>query len=300
MYTRSESFFNGYDGTKLFLQKWSSKNPKGTILITHGQAEHSDCYDRLINALAGHSWNFIAWDMRGHGKSEGLRGYAKDFDEYVLDYKIFLDLTLGFFEVHNKPVILLAHSMGGLVQTCALAEKKHLNEIISGQILSSPLFGVAVEVPEWKDKGAGILNSFLPKLTLGNEIKNDLLTRDLDVIREYEQDTYRHGRISAGVYLGFKREFQRIIGKASDITIPTLLHISDNDPVVSSASALEFFDALGSSNKIIKIFEGGKHELYNDTIRAEVFKVLIDFLKQFIAKSTPTETLPTKPSSTKS
>lgn len=281
MYTRSESFFTGYDGTKLFLQSWITKNAKGTILFTHGQAEHSDCYTRLISALEGQGWNFIGWDMRGHGKSQGIRGYAKDFDEYVLDYKIFLDLTLGLYDVHNKPVVLLAHSMGGLVQTCALAEKKHLNDVISGQILSSPLFGVAVEVPQWKDQGAGIINSLFPKLTLSNEIKNDLLTRDFDIIREFEQDTYRHGRISSGVYLGFKREFERIINKASDISIPTLLHISDNDPVVSTECAIKFFDALASENKTLKIFEGGKHELYNDTVRNDVFKVVIEFLKQF-------------------
>ncbi len=285
MYTRSESFFSGYDGAKLFLQKWTAPDAKGTILITHGQGEHSDCYLRLIYALdglgAGRGWNFIAWDLRGHGKSEGLRGYAKDFDEYILDYKVFLDLALGLHEVHSKPVVLLGHSMGGLVQTCALSEKKHLNDIITAQILSSPLYDVALEVPKWKDKGAELINSFLPKLTLHNEITNNLLTRDLEVIREYEQDIYRHNRISPGVYLGFKREFQRIISKAGDINIPTLLHISDADPVVSSTSALKFFDALSSENKTLKIFEGAQHELYNDLVRAGVFKAVIDFLKQF-------------------
>jgi lysophospholipase len=285
MYKRSESFFNGYDGTKLFLQKWIVENAKGTILFTHGQGEHSDCYLRLINALDEQNWNFIGWDIRGHGKSEGLRGFAKDFDEYVLDYKIFLDKTLELIEVRGKPIVLLAHSMGGLIQTCALAEKKNLNSSITAQILSSPMFGVAVDVPEWKDKGASFINSILPKVTLGNEIKNEQLTRDLDVIREYEQDTYRHGRISSGVYLGFKREFPRVLGKASDIHIPTLLHISDNDPVVSSEAALKFFDALASQSKTLKIVEGGKHELYNDTVRVEIFKVVINFLTKITEKN---------------
>lgn len=282
MYKRSESFFTGYDGTKLFLQNWEAEKTKATIIITHGQAEHSDCYQRLINALDGQGYSFMAWDLRGHGKSEGLRGYAKDFDEYVLDYKIFLELVLNLPQVKAKPVMVLGHSMGGLVQTCALSEKKQLNEQITAQILSSPLFGVAVDVPPWKDKGAGLINSIFPKLTLSNEIRNDQLTRDLDVIREYEQDTYRHSRISSGVYLGFKREFERIVAKAHDISLPTLLHISDNDPVVSSPAALQFFDALASKNKTLKIFENAKHELYNDTPRAEVFKLVSDFLKQFV------------------
>lgn len=285
MYTRSESFFSGYDGTKLFMQKWICPDAKGTILFTHGQAEHSDCYNRLISALDGSGWNFVGWDLRGHGKSEGLRGYAKDFDEYVLDFKIFMDLGLSLMEVQNKPVVLLAHSMGGLIQTCALTEKKQLNSQIAGQILSSPLFGVAVTVPEWKDKGAGFINSLLPKVTLGNEIKYDQLTRDLDVIREYEMDTYRHSRISSGVYLGIKRELERNLNRASQTYIPTLLHISDKDPVVSSEKAIKFFDNIASPNKRIKIMEGGKHELYNDTVRVEIFKTVRDFLKDI---TTPT------------
>lgn len=280
MYKRSETFFKGYDGTKLFLQKWTTTNAKGTILITHGQAEHSECYNRLINGLDGQDWSFVAWDMRGHGKSEGLRGYARDFDNYVLDYKIFVELCLKMPEVTGKPVVLLAHSMGGLVQTCALAEKSYPE--LTAQVLSSPLFGVAVEVPEWKDKGADFINTIFPKLTMGNEIKNDALTRDIDIMREFEQDTYRHGRISAGVYLGFKREFKKAISYAKGIRLPTLMHISDKDPVVSSQSAIQFFDSIASNNKLLKIVEGGKHELYNDIVRVEIYKIVSEFLKQFI------------------
>jgi alpha-beta hydrolase superfamily lysophospholipase len=280
MYKRSELFFKGHDGTKLFLQKWSTSNAKGTVLITHGQAEHSDCYNRFVNGLDGQGWNFIAWDLRGHGKSEGVRGYAKDFDDYVLDQKIFFDLCLNLPEVQKKPVVILAHSMGGLIQICNLSERTYAG--ITAQVLSSPLLGVAVEVPEWKDKGAGFVNAFVPKLTLGNEIKNEDLTRDIEIMREFEQDTYRHGRISASVYLGFKREFKKVAGYASSISLPTMLHISDKDPVVSSPAAINFFDAIASENKLLKIVDGGKHELYNDICRAEVYKAVAEFLKQFI------------------
>ncbi|MBC7420488.1 MAG: lysophospholipase [Bdellovibrio sp.] len=281
MYQRSETFFKGYDNTKLFLQKWIASNAKGTILFTHGQAEHSDCYQRFIDGLDNQKWNFIGWDLRGHGRSDGIRGYAKDFNEYVFDFKIFIDLCLNFSEVKDKPVVLLAHSMGGLIQTCSLLE--NLTPNISAQVLSSPLFGVSVEVPAWKDAGAGIINAFLPKITMSNEINASQLTHDPEIIREYEQDTYRHNRISSGVYLGFKREFPKVLTRASEITLPTLLHVSDNDPVISSPSALKFFEELGSSQKTLKIIEDGKHELYNDTARKEVYKTVIDFLQTFLA-----------------
>lgn len=279
MYKRSETFFNGYLGGKLFLQKWSTENARGTIIITHGQAEHSDCYNRLVNGLEGQHWNFIGWDLRGHGRSEGARGYARDFDEYVLDFRSMMDYVLKLPEVAGKPVVLLGHSMGGLIQTLALAERNYPE--VEAQVLSSPLFGVAIDVPEWKDKGAALANTLFPKLTLGNEIKNSDLTRDIEMMREFEQDTYRHGRISPGVYLGFKREFKNIMSKAKSIHVPTLLHISDQDPVVSSPRAIEFFDNIATENKLLKIIEGGKHELYNDIVRVEVYKIVADFLKPF-------------------
>lgn len=282
MYQRSETFFAGHDGTKLFLQKWINPDAKGTILFTHGQAEHSECYLRLIQAFSNEPWNFIGWDLRGHGRSEGIRGYAKDFDDYVLDYKIFLDTCLKLPELHNHAVVLLGHSMGGLIQTCYLTEKS--NPRFTAQVLSSPFFEVAVHVPKWKDSGANFLNSLLPKVTLGNEIKNEDLTRDIEIMREYEQDTYRHNRISSGVYLGFKREFPKIQNRASEIKLPTLLHISDKDPIVSSDAAIKFFDKISSPNKVLKIVEGGKHELYNDTVRNEIYKTVIDYLKPFISR----------------
>lgn len=280
MYHRSETFFQGADETKLFLQKWITPDAKGTILFTHGQAEHSDCYHRLVAGLDNQQWNLIGWDLRGHGRSAGLRGYAKDFNDYVSDFQVFMDLCLNLPEVKMKPVVLLGHSMGALIQTCALLERAP--ETITAQILSSPLFGVSVEVPAWKDLGAGLINVFLPKVTIGNEISADQLTHDPDIICEYELDAYRHNRISSGVYLGFKREFPIVLSRAAEITLPTLMHISNNDPVVSSTAALEFFDQLGSEYKSLKIIEGGKHELYNDTDRKLVYQIVIDFLKPFI------------------
>lgn len=283
MLKRSELFFQGYDNTKLYMQKWDVENPCGTIIFTHGQAEHSDCYERLINGFQkselGKNWNFIGWDLRGHGKSEGIRGYAKDFDEYVLDYHLFLEQCLSIQNVKNKPIILLAHSMGGLIQTCALREKNYTH--IKAQVLSSPFFGLAMPVPSWKETGSTLVNALLPKLTLGNEIKNEQLTRDKDVIREYEKDIYRHNKISAGVFLGCKREFTKVNSYAQEIAIPTLLHISDNDPIVSSASALQFFENLVSTEKDLKIIEGGTHELYNDIVRDEVISYVINFCDKF-------------------
>ncbi len=281
IHLRSDSFFKGFDQSKLFIQTWQHPKALGTVFITHGQAEHSDCYQRLIHGLNHHlPLNFIAWDLRGHGRSDGLRGYAKDFDHYVLDYHCFLETAVQFDFIQKKPCFGLGHSMGGLIQTCSLADKK--DHLFKAQVLSSPFFGLTIEVPAWKDLAATVLNQFLPKLTLSNEIEFSTLSRDLNVISEYEKDLYRHDKISAGVFYGVKREFEKMSTRYEKIKLPTFMSISDNDPIVSTKEALHFFNEIKSKNKVLKIIEEGKHELYNDTCREQVFEAVADFIQPFL------------------
>lgn len=276
-FRRHEGFFQGHGDLTLFFQTWEKTGAEGTVLITHGQGEHSECYHRLVDAFAGDRWNFWAWDMRGHGRSEGRRGYASNFEDYVLDYRKFLNLALEDQRLRGKPVVLLSHSMGGLVQLKTLIEKPDLP--VDAQVCSSPLLGLAFQPPAWKETAARFANNLLPQITLWNELTNDMLTRDPDVIREFEQDVLRHARISPGVYLGFLAAFDFVRDKAGRIRLPTLFQVAEQDPVVSPKAAMEFFDKLGSDRKVLKTYgDGARHEIYNDIHRAEVFADLKVFL----------------------
>ncbi|MFN8846068.1 MAG: lysophospholipase [Bdellovibrionales bacterium] len=277
-YTRHEGSFEGFDQNRLFYQSWTQPHPKARIVLTHGQGEHSDCYGRLIQYFESKNIDFYSYDLRGHGKSEGLRGYAADFHDYVKDTLIFYDLIRK--KVGTKvPLIALGHSMGGLIQTLALLEGEQ-NKFTS-QILSAPLFGVAVKVPVIKDKAARWLHQLMPKLTLGNEIDYSMLSRDPDVIREYEKDYLRHNRISSGVYLGFTREFETVAQRAQEIQLPTMMVVAERDPVIDSLACENFFEKISSTNKRIRIYgQESKHELFNDTVRKDVFSDVELFLKE--------------------
>lgn len=275
-YKVSEGHFKGAEGINLFFQVWENPQARGTLIITHGHGEHSDSYRRVVEALKEEAWTIYAWDMRGHGRSEGLRGYAANFDLYCEDYALFLKQVLERPEVKTGPVVLLCHSMGALVQLKTLILHPEFKP--DAMVISSPLVGVGVHVPAYKKIAAEWLNKFLPTVTLWNEVSNDHVTRDADVIRELERDPYRHSRISAGVYLGFMNSFALVHEKAPELKFKTLLQISDKDPVVSSEEAIRFFENLGAKEKEIKIYAGARHEVYNDIGREQVFQDLKNFL----------------------
>jgi alpha-beta hydrolase superfamily lysophospholipase len=218
----------------------------------------------------------VTWDLRGHGRSEGLRGVVDSFSEYLHDFRALTKHLAAEFELESKKVCLLGHSMGGLVQTASLLKFSDLPKI-SKQVLSGPLFGLSKEVPAFKQVGSIALKIFTPKITTWNEINNEDCSRDPLVIEEYNTDIYRHGRISSGAFLGFYESWRQVFQNIHKIEIPTLMQISDKDPVISSQRAQDFFKDL-NCQKTLKIYKDRRHEIYNDLGREEVFADLVHFL----------------------
>ena len=276
MYTRSEGFFKGYQDINLFFQIWDNPEAQGTVIITHGHGEHSESYHRLIKAFENDKWSFYGWDLRGHGRSEGRRGYASEFDDYCKDYKIFLRKVFDSEKVKKGPVILYCHSMGGLIQLKTMLRNHDI--LCDGIVVSSPLLGLSLPVPIYKSKGASILNNILPQVTMGNELTNDMLTRDFDVIREYEQDALRHTRMSPGVFLGILDSWDYVQLRASELKVPALFILPENDPVVSTPQAKIFYEKISSPKKELFIYPESKHELINDINRTTVYADIKKFL----------------------
>jgi lysophospholipase len=278
MFERSEAFFTGARKSELFYQIWKPQSPKGTLIITHGQAEHSECYLRLVNALSELDWTIYAWDLQGHGRSEGKRGYAHEFNDYVKDFAQFIKYLEQEHDLKIPSTVLLGHSMGALIQATALTQNLQWN--FKAQVLSSPMFGISVEVPLIKDLAAIALRQLWPTLTLNNEIDFSNLTRDPNVLNEFSKDVMRHDKISSGVYLGSIEAMERVRKNMHRMLLPTLVQIPENDPVTDSDKTRKNFEKLGTSEKVLKQYPGRKHEIYNDVGREEVYKDLIQFLQK--------------------
>ncbi|MBO9665990.1 MAG: lysophospholipase [Bdellovibrio sp.] len=280
MYKRSEGFFKGFDDTNLFFQVWENPNAKGTIIFTHGHGEHSESYHRLVDFFANDQWNFYGWDLRGHGHSEGRRGYAGSFDDYCADYKIFLDTVMANENVKKKPIVLYSHSMGALIQVKTLLRNPDIN--YQAEVISAPLFGLEMPVPQVKAKAATLLNKLMPQITLGNELNNSMLSSDPEALREYEQDTFRHTKMSPGVFIGMLESWAYVRPRANQLKKPSLFILPEHDPVCSTPIAKEFFNNLGSSRKEIYIYPNAKHEIINDVMRNTAFADIKKFLDSIL------------------
>lgn len=278
MLKRSEGYFRGKDDVELFYQMWSPAKPTATLVINHGVGEHTECYQRLVDGLSDLNVRFVAYDMRGHGRSEGKRGVVKRLSEYISDLEIFVGYVKK--EISNQPMAILGHSLGGMVVLSTIIKNPEFN--FKCAVLSSPLLGVQVDVPEIKKIAAKYLAQYLPTLTLWNEIDHRSLTHDKKVLQEFEKDPLRHDRVSPKLYLDMVAYCEKVTKEGAYLTLPVFFQLSGQDKIVSTKATETFFKTIKSNDKELKVYENSFHEIYNDIERDVAFADIKVFFKKHL------------------
>ena len=277
MLQRFEGQFLGADQAELFFQTWTPSQVRGTIVITHGLAEHSECYHALAKVLADDGWQVFAWDMRGHGRSSGKRGYVMSIDSFISDFGCFLDVIRKQKSPH--PPILLGHSLGGLV-TLRYLETHDCN--YTALVLSSPALGLSMPVPKFKEKLAEVAVKWLPTLTMHNEIKYTDLSHLDEMIESYSRDNLRHDKISPGLFLSMRDNFPLALAAAPDVKNPVLMLLAGEDRVASTPASQDLFERLPNKKNQLIVYPESFHEIFNDRERDRVIADLKNFINPYL------------------
>jgi alpha-beta hydrolase superfamily lysophospholipase len=278
MSQRHEGHLQGANQNDLFFQTWTPPRVRGSILITHGLAEHSECYHPLAKSLNDDGWKVYAWDMRGHGRSEGKRGFVMGIESFMEDLGCLIRKIQKDLDADGNWV-LFGHSLGALV-TARFVQENSSNH--SALTLSAPCFGLSVAVPKLKRKLAEVAFKWMPSITMHNEIKYSDLTHDESMRQAYAKDPLRHDKISPGLFLSMVENFPIVIEKAPAITGPVLLQLAGDDRVVDTAVSREFFERLpGKKNQTI-VYPESYHEVFNDMDRDQATLDLKKFINPLL------------------
>lgn len=289
MINRAEGYFQG-DSPKsassarhtheLFYQSWTNATGKarGTLVLTHGIAEHSEAYNEFALDFAPRGWDIYAMDLRGHGRSEGRRGYIDDFHRYSRDLDKFVrHLRSGPLKNSKIPLVMMGHSMGALITLRYMVDQGD-SVPASALVLSSPALGISMPIPAVKEMAASLLLKFLPQVTLPNDIRYDHLTHIEERWKRYPVDPLRHDKISPAMYFGMLEGFEKVNVGADRIKVPTLIQAAGDERIVSRPATEEYFPKIGSEKKKLIIYENSYHEIFNDIERDRAMDDLDAFL----------------------
>ncbi|MEJ5360580.1 MAG: lysophospholipase [Spirochaetota bacterium] len=285
-FQHSTGTFIGKGGIEIFFQQWEVANPKAILVIVHGLGEHSGRYGNLIDALQNKGIAIFGLDHRGFGRSGGKRGHVDSFMDYIYDLKIFVNMIRDKYP--NKPVIMLGHSMGGvLALKYALTHAEDLDALI----LSSPGLVPAIKVPAWKKNLAIFLSSRIPSLTMPSGLDATTISRDKEVVKKYLDDPLVHDKVTPRFYVEMMNTIDECINRCGEITLPLLLFHGTADALVLDEASKIVYQKASSKDKTLKLFEGLYHETMNELEpdRKKVLKFVADWIVAHAKKTTTTK-----------
>lgn len=271
----SERFILNSSGKKIFFREWKIKGqPKKNILIIHGLGEHSGRYKEFAEFYIKKGIGVYALDLQGHGKSEGKRGHIKSFEEYLDSIENLLIFIRKKFL--DTPIILFGHSLGGLIGLNFLIERE--SKEIESAVISSPWIETAIKIPEYLIIIQKNLKRVFPSLRLNNRLISNHLSKNKDIVSEYDKDELVHNKISLKLYSEVMRSIDNVKEKASRIKIKILLYHGKSDKIISSNGTLKISKQLKKHK--IKLYENVYHEPHNDLEKEEIYQDILEFIKK--------------------
>jgi alpha-beta hydrolase superfamily lysophospholipase len=269
------STFTAGDGDNIALQDWPL--PKGSVLrgvmlLVHGLGEHAGRYDALARRL--NEWRFAVrgYDQYGHGESGGARGVLPTSARLIDDLGDVIESTRVRM-APGLPLILLGHSLGGVVAACHVALRRIP---VDGLVLSSP--ALATELNPFQKLMLSILPRVAPNLTLGNGVDPDFISHDPEVVAGYRNDPAVHNRISGRLARFIADGGPVVLSRAAEWKVPTLLMYGGADKLVDPAGSRAFAAAAPAHLVTAHCFHDLYHEIFNELDSEPVYDAFRQWL----------------------
>lgn len=277
-YSYTERMISATDGMRLAQRRWEPANPsRGTVLIVHGLGEHCGRYEQVAAFLTARGWRVAAYDLRGHGRSEGRRGAVRHADDHLNDLAVMIDQVRAEQAAtragERKPLLLLGHSMGGaFAAQCVVRALRPIN----GLILSSPALDPGLTSSQRMQLAIG--SALVPWLALSNQLDVNALSHDAAVVDAYQRDPLVHDRVTPRLARAIVDAGREVIDAAPQWHVPTLLLWAGADRNVSPAGSARFAARAPSPLVTATVFPTLYHEIFNEPEAPEVLATLAQWL----------------------
>jgi len=252
------------EGTRgtVVVRRWAASAPRYTVLLVHGYGEHSGRYAHVAERLVADGADVVAPDLAGHGLSDGERVLVEDVDELVADLRNVAERV----RVAGRPVVVLGHSMGGIVATRYV--QRHSDDV-AALVLTGPIVG--------GNPGFEALAGMDPIPEV--PIDTAALSRDPAVGEAYAADPLVwHGPFKRSTLQAMVAAVSAIAASPGFGALPTLwLHgeLDQLAPLEVTRSAMEH---LRGERLEEKVYPGAQHEILNETNKDEVVDDVLGFL----------------------
>ncbi|NND74686.1 MAG: alpha/beta hydrolase [Ilumatobacter sp.] len=299
----AESFtITAPDGQQVACFRWRADAPKAAVQIEHGAAEHAARYGRVAERLVGAGYEVFANDHRAHGRTAdqfGTFGVARPGGwSAIVDDAHQLTRHIRD-ELPDAPIVLFGHSMGSFI---AQQYVQQWGDGLAGLVLSGTAGGLDLDdatmaiitalgegdgADEPSEVFAAMFGGFNEPFAGPDATGFEWLSRDADEVAAYVADPWCGFPLSNGYVADMLAGTAATWTPEAEANIPRDLPVyvmgGAQDPVggenVQSVKDLVArYEAAGIGPITLKLYDGGRHEMLNETNRDEVETDLVAWL----------------------
>ncbi|HEY1122681.1 MAG TPA: bifunctional alpha/beta hydrolase/class I SAM-dependent methyltransferase [Haloferula sp.] len=275
--------FTADDGASLHYKTWNVQGATRALVLIHRGHEHADRWDPVIPSLEMPDTAIYAWEARGHGQSDGRRGHATGFMQYVRDLDTFIRHLQVTHGLTPERTVVVAHSVGAVIAATWVHD---FAPRIAGLVLATPALDVNLIVP-----GAltniRLMQKLKPDATIKSYVRGSWLTRDAQAAATYDADTAISKDISAKILVELFDAGKRVTSDAAVMDRPLLLFSAGADRVVKRGAIDAFYDNYGSEQKVHLSLKDARHAIFHDLCREEATGAIRRFAERCFEKPTP-------------
>ncbi|KAG6813755.1 hypothetical protein H0H92_007707 [Tricholoma furcatifolium] len=293
----TESWLPGPKDTQFYTRTYAPNNrPKAAVVFIHGFAEHIGRYTHFHPLLSQHDIAVFAVDQRGFGKTaqdtDGNKSkdsaYGKtSWDDQMIDIAWAVEHAKTAFS--GIPTFLMGHSMGG-AEVLGFASSQPSASSLAGIISTSPLILQTKPASKLLRAIGGAASNLFPYQLVPAPVVPGDLSHDPAVNDAYLEDPLVRPEGSLRGIKDMLSNGERLLKtgyKNWPKSLPLLLVHGSEDMVTSAKASQTFYDQLTATDKKLKLFEGGYHEVHNEPngVKEELASDIIAFIEEHLQDS---------------
>jgi alpha-beta hydrolase superfamily lysophospholipase len=277
---RGDYSFVDAEGITIHYYVWRSGTPKAVVHLVHGLGEYAIRYEQFAQDLVAAGYAVYAGDLRGHGQT-GVQQHGGDLSKLgklgpggvratVAGIRQLSGIARS--EHPHLPLVLLGHSLGSIFAQMIL--NTHAGDYDAAVLSGTPFRTL-------RHMNSGDLNKRFRHL---GGTGAEWLSRDPTVAPAWVADPLTFEAQAAKLF-GLI-DGMRLLGVPVKLAknIPLLIQIGSDDSLGGPTSVEHLAAAYrargGLTDVTVDVYEGARHEVYNETNRDEVITDLTDWLDE--------------------
>jgi alpha-beta hydrolase superfamily lysophospholipase len=292
------------DGHKTILNHfYSLEEPKASILVLHGMAEHHKRYYAFANYLNTQGFDVYLYDHRGHGSNVIMKdlGYFSDSNGHITVVNDALEIIQHINKINrSNKLFLLGHSMGSLIARNVIQKYDDFTGVIlcgsthPGKVKTKS--GIIITSIIKKLQGPRHRSPFINNMMFGskaytsliNRTAFDWLSRNNSSVGAYIHDPYC-GYVCT---ISFYKDLLKIVTRATSAhnmkktqtTLPIFIISGNHDPVSNYGKEINHLFSLykkyGFNRTSMKLYPECRHELLQELNSGEIMKDIHSWILQ--------------------